>query len=171
MIKVLSYGDKRIIVNPINGKETTVINVRFAEYGRSGGDPSMSNSSDLLSRIAGENVGLDNIRVHTQSIKEELIGKFPINSEHNLHINRVMSSTPFMRQQQNVSARAIDGKATYFKTYLSETIQEDLDYRIDPNVLAQVRPDLLFGAQLGAAVVKTVEPVATAVNVGQDVSA
>lgn len=50
----------------------------------------------------------------------------------------------------------IDGKPTYFKTWIGPNPEDDVDYRMSNDVLAASRPDSVFGAQIGAAQVRVV---------------
>lgn len=155
MIKVSRHGNRIIVRNPVNGQENTMINVVFEEMGRSGADLGMSGSSSYLDRMVGTKTGLDQVRVHTQPIKEAAIAQFPIGKQFPGHINRELYSTPQIRQQEDVPARMINGKLTYFKTSLDDNEVEDKDYRISTEALLVHRPNLVFGARVGAAEVRT----------------
>jgi hypothetical protein len=157
MIKVLRHGNTIEVVNPVDGSVTRMINVTFVEEGRGGADKGMAETTAFLSQITGQNVGLSQLRTHTHPIKAELIGQFPLNMEMPGHINRGLFSTPQINQQLDKEARLIDGKPTYFKTWISATPEEDKDYRIDVNVMAQIAPAKLFTSNVGAARVRVVE--------------
>lgn len=152
MIRVLKHGNKITVTNPVTGAKTTMINVVFAEDGRTGADVSMSNSSSFLDRVLGKQIGLPQTRVHTHPVIEDAIGDFPVGKElSGGHINRELYSTPQLRQQSEVPARMIDGKPTYFKTWISDSILPDVDKRISSDVLAAHAPDIFFKSKVGAA--------------------
>jgi hypothetical protein len=158
MIKVLRHGNTISVQNPATGEWTDMINVTFAEEGRGGADKGMSETTAFLSNITGDaNVGLNQIRIHTHPVKVDKIGLFPIGQEFPGHINRGLFSQPQIRQQVDKDPRIVDGKATYFKTWISDTPEEDVDMRMDNNVLGSVKPSAVFGANVGAANVKTLE--------------
>jgi hypothetical protein len=157
MLKVLRHGNVIEVQNPVDQTTTRMVNVVFTEEGRSGADKQMSETSAFLSQITGQDVGLSNQRIHTHPVREEFIGEFPVGKEIVGHINRGMYSTPQLVQQQDRAARMIDGRPTYFKTWISQTPEEDQDFRISQDVYAQVNPSGLFGAQIGAASVKTLK--------------
>lgn len=151
MIRVYRYGNTIQVTNPITLQKSVLVNVVFIEEGRTGGDAHMSESSQFLSSLIGDEVGLQNLRVHTQPVLEAQIEKFPLNKEFPGHINRGLFSTPQLKQQENVPARMIDGKPTYFKTWISSKAEEDVDMRISADVLAQSNIENLFNSQVGAA--------------------
>lgn len=157
MIKVIKHGNKNIIVNPSNGQETEVINVVFAEEGRKGGNGLMSDTSAFLDRVAGESTGLSQIRVHTHPVRADKIGYFPVGKTMPGHINRSMYSTPQLTQQENVSSRMIDGRPTYFTTYISDSPEEDRDLRMSNEVLLHVNPNGFLTSRVGSAEVRRVE--------------
>jgi hypothetical protein len=151
MIKVLRHGNTINVQNPVTGTWTEMIVVTFIEEGRDGADKGMSETSAFLSAITGENVGLSQLRTHSHPVKAEMIGLFPIDREFPGHINRGLFSTPQITQQLDKDPRIIDGKPTYFKTWISDKMEDDVDMRMDNNVLAQMEPNRLFGAAVGAA--------------------
>jgi hypothetical protein len=157
MIKVLRHGNRIAVVNPVTGQEEEMVNVVFVEEGRDGADAKMSESSDFLSSVLGEQVGLTNLRIHTHPILAGKVNLFPIGKELPGHINRGMYSTPQLRQQIGVDARIVDGRPTYFKTWISNKPEDDKDERISNDVLASVNPGSFAGAQIGATVVRLVE--------------
>lgn len=159
MLIVLKHGNRVRVENPVDGSSTELINVVFAEEGRSGAISSMSGTSDFLSRLTGENVGLDNIRVHTHPIKADKIGFFPLGRKIAGHINRKLYSQPQIRQQEHVESRMVDGKPTYFTTYIDDAAKEDLDYRMTNETLAQVDPDQFRRIRTGTAQVDILEMV------------
>lgn len=159
-IKVLKHGNKIAVRNPVTGEEEVLINVVFVEEGRSGGDANMSETSQFLSQITGEEVGLNQLRIHTHPVLAKKIGLFPVDSEFPGHINRGLFSTPQLQQQVGRPARLVDGKPTYFKTWISEKPEDDVDQRIDNDVLMSKAPDMLFDAQIGATRVRVLEQVA-----------
>jgi hypothetical protein len=159
MLTVLKHGNRVKVHNPVDGSSTELINVVFAEEGRSGAISSMSGTSDFLNRLTGESVGLDNLRVHTHPIKADKIGLFPLGKKILGHINRKLYSQPQIRQQENVESRMVDGRPTYFTTYLDDTEKEDLDYRMANETLAQVDPEQFRRIRIGAAQVDILEMV------------
>lgn len=157
MIRVLRHGDTVSVKNPVNGQEQVMVNVTFVEEGgRSGGDSQMSQTSSFLSEVAGEEVGLQNLRTHTHPVLQAKIQLFPLDKQFPGHINRGLYSTAQLRQQESVPPRMVDGKPTYFKTWIGRNPEDDADYRISNDVLAASRPDSVFGAQIGAAQVRVV---------------
>lgn len=157
MIKVLRHGDTISVRNPVSGQDQVMVNVTFMEEGtRGGGDLQMSGTSNFLSEITGEEVGLQNIRIHTHPVLETKIELFDLDKEFPGFINRGLYSTPQLRQQESVPPRMVDGKPTYFKTWIGRNPEDDVDYRLSNDVLAASHPDSLFKAQIGATVVRTV---------------
>lgn len=157
MIKVIKHGNKSIIVNPVNGEETEMINVVFAEEGREGANAQMSGTSAFLDRISGETTGLSQLRVHTHPVRSNKIGFFAIGKTMPGHINRSMYSTPQIAQQENVSSRIIDGRPTYFTTYISDSPEEDRDLRMSNEVLMHVNPNGFLHSRVRGAEVRRVE--------------
>lgn len=152
MITVQRHGQKRIIVNPANPKEVTVeIPVTFIEEGRGGLNSNLTQSGDLLSEFAGAQVGLNQFRTHTFPVREDQIGKFKVGTELPFFINRTLTSTPQMRQQENVDARMIDGKLTFVSTRLSRTAEPDEDLRTSLEVMSRINPDAVRRATTGTA--------------------
>jgi hypothetical protein len=156
MLRVKSHGNTIEVLNPVTKEMTRMVNVVFTEEGRGGADGNMSKSSDLLSRLVGKNVGLNNIRVHTQPVKMEYLNLFPIGAEMEGHINRGLFSTPQLRQQIDVDPREVDGKPTYFKTWISDKPEEDVDARISNDVMASVNPRGFFNARISGTTVKLI---------------
>lgn len=157
MIKVLRHGNIINVQNPVTGEWNEMVNVTFVEEGRSGADRGMSETSAFLSAITGEQVGLSQLRTHTHPVLSGKIGLFPLGQEFPGHINRGLFSTPQIRQQLDKDARLIDGRPTYFKTWISDKPEEDKDLRMDNNVLTQMQPSSMFGANVGAASVRVTE--------------
>lgn len=157
MIKVLRHGNTISVQNPVTGEWQQMINVVFVEEGRGGADKGMSETSAFLSSITGEEVGLNQVRIHTHPVLADKIGHFPVNTEFAGHINRGLFSTPQIRQQVDKDARLIDGRPTYFKTWISARPEDDVDMRMDNNVLAQMKPSAVFAGNVGAANVRTLE--------------
>lgn len=157
MIKVLRHGNTISVQNPVTLEWTEMINVTFIEEGRGGADKGMTETTKFLESITGDqNVGLNQVRIHTHPVMAEKIGLFPVGTEFPGHINRGLFSTPQIRQQVDKDPRIIDGKPTYFKTWISARPEEDTDLRMDNNVLAGVRPSAVFGGFVSAANVKLV---------------
>lgn len=157
MIKVLRHGDTIAVRNPVTGKEQIMVNVTFIEEGRGGGsDAQMSGTSAFLSEIAGEEVGLQNVRTHTHPVLQETAEKFPVGETFPGYINRRLYSTPQLRQQRGVDARMVDGRPTYFKTWIGRNPEDDVDLRISNDVLAASHPDSVFNSQIGATDVRLV---------------
>ena len=152
MIRVVKHGQKRVIVNPRNPKEETVeIPVTFIEEGRGGLNANLTQSSELLSEWAGANVGLNLSRTHTFPVRENQIEKFAIDTELPFFINRTLTSTKQMRQQENVEGRMIDGKLTYVSTTLSRTAEPDKDLRVSLETSAAIDPERVRRATTGTA--------------------
>jgi hypothetical protein len=152
MIKVQAFGDMIQIPNPARpGEVTTMQNVVFIEEGRDGANKALSQGSDLLSQALGVEAGLVQVRTHTQPVALDAVAKLQVGMEiPNLHINRELYSSPQIRNQVDKEARMIDGQPTYFTTYISDRIEADRDRRIGLDVLATIRPNEIFNAQIGA---------------------
>lgn len=131
-VTVLRHGDTFATMDPSTGKWNEMVNVVFIEPGREGVNKTLSHTSDYLSSIVGENVGLENTRTHTQPILKSSIDKglFAVGFQMPGYINREMHSIPQMANQQDKVPRIIDGKVTYFKTTIEATPKEDADYRV-----------------------------------------
>lgn len=157
MVRVHSHGNKIAVVNPVTGQETVMINVTFVEEGRGGANSQLALTSDFLSQITGESVGLSQIRVHTQPVVAEKISLFPIGKEFPGHVNRALYSTPQMEQQKNAEPRMIDGQPTYFTTWISNREEEDVDKRISNEALLQLNPQGFLNISPRATVVKVLE--------------
>lgn len=160
MIKVQKHGNARIIINPADPKQTTEeVPVTFIEEGRGGLNTNLTQSANLLSEFAGAEVGLPQFRTHTFPVKIDLLDKFKLGTELPFFINRTLTSTPQMRQQENVEARMVDGKLTYVSTRLSRTMEADDDQRTSLEVMARINPEAVRKATTGTAIVKNAEPV------------
>lgn len=157
MIKVLRHGNVINVQNPVTGEWNEMVVITFVEEGRTGADKGMSETSAFLSALTGEQVGLTQLRTHSHPVLSSKIGLFPIDKEFPGHINRGLFSTPQIRQQLDKEARLIDGKPTYFKTWISEFPEEDKDLRMDNDVLTQKQPNAIFGANVGAAKVSVLQ--------------
>lgn len=160
MIKVQRHGRSFAVKNPATGKETDMINIVFVEEGRKGANSSLSGSSNFLSSVIGEDIGLEQTRTHTHPVLLKAIGKFPVNKEFPGHINRELHSIPQMRQQEGIEARAIDGRPTYFKTWIEEKAVDDVDKRMSNELLLSVSPALVFNARAGGAEVRILSEAA-----------
>jgi hypothetical protein len=152
MVTVQSHGDIIDVPNPARpGEVTRMQNVVFIEEGRSGANKQLSDSSDILSQVVGAQVGLEQVRTHTQPVRIDQIARFPVGLQlQGVHINRELHSTPQMRNQADKDARLVNGRPTYFVTFFSRTPEEDRDFRISIDVLATVNPNQLFNSQIGA---------------------
>lgn len=162
MITVKSHNGISIVKNPAKpGEQTRMVNVVFQEEGRGGASESISASGAFLDTIMGKQTGLHMTRTHTQPVLETTIGDFPVGKTiENGFINRELYSTPQLRQQESVPARMIDGRPTYFKTWLSNQPSSDVDRRISNDILVDKNPDLFFKARVGGAeVVRVTAPV------------
>lgn len=157
MIKVLRHGNTIAVRNPINGQEQTMVNITFIEPGRGGADLHMSETSAFLTSLVGEEVGLANARVHTHPVRVDLARFFPVDKEFPGFINRGLYSTPQLRLQQNVDARMLDGRPTYFKTWIGNKQEDDVDMRISTEALIAIHPDELRNALVGVAEVRVLE--------------
>jgi hypothetical protein len=163
MIRVLRHGNTISVENPVTGEWQNMINVTFVEEGRGGADKTMSDTTAYLDSLFGDQsaqpvqTGLNQVRIHTHPVLADKIGMFPVGAEFPGHINRSMYSTPQLRQQTDKDARMIDGRPTYFKTFISATPEEDKDFRMDNDTIAKVKPSLLFTANVQAARVNILE--------------
>lgn len=156
MVKVFRHGETIVVSNPVNGQQQRMVNVTFIEEGRSGGDVRMSDTTSFLNEIAGEEVGLTQVRIHTHPILESKLHLFPIGKEFRGHINRGLYSTAQLRQQRDVDPRIIDGRPTYFRTWISDKPEEDVDMRMSNEALTKVDPTLISKANVGATEVRRV---------------
>lgn len=156
-IKVLKHGRRETITNPVNGQKTEMITISFTEQGRSGGNAQMSDTSAFLSQFTGANSGLDNIRVHTHAVRADLIDNFPVGKELRGFINRNLFSTPQTSQQEAVRPRMIDGRPTFFTTYISANAEKDRDLRVPNDVLMRSNPEYFFSSTTSAAIVEVLE--------------
>lgn len=159
MLTVQRHGNRISVENPVTHVKTEMINVIFVEEGRSGAISAMSGSSEFLSRITGASVGLEQLRVHTHPIKADKIDLFPVGKQLPGHINRKLFSTPQINQQVNVQSRMVEGKPTYFTTFLDEVLKADEDYRMDNADLVKVNPDYFKNSRIGTANVEILEAV------------
>lgn len=159
MIKVAKLGRRETVTNPVDGQKTEMITVTFHEYGRSGGNAQLSDTSAFLSQQLGIDGGLSNIRVHTHPLKAELIdqGKIKVGLELPGFINRNLFSTYQTRQQEAVKPRMIDGKPTFFTTYISANAEKDRDLRVSNETLMKQHPEYFFEAITSTAVVEIME--------------
>lgn len=161
MVKVLRHGSRRTINNPVTGQPQETVVVVFVENDRGGDNGSSSSlveSSNALSIAVGEDVGLAQIRSHSQSIPIDKLGFFPVGREFpDIFINRKLYSFPQMPQQQGVPPRMVDGSPTYFTSELSTVRKDDENKRIPDEKLIMVAPEMFLHAQVGAAVVNTQE--------------
>lgn len=158
MVTVQSHGERRRIQNPAKPSEWTDVQlVTFAETGRGGANAAMTESSDALSKFLGQESGLTGLRIHTHPVRLEVMDALPVGREVPLFINRKLFSTPQITQQVDVAPRMIDGKPTYFTTYLSEKAQEDQDLRLSTSELISINPEAYSHAQVGAASVQRVD--------------
>ena len=152
MVKVVRYGDTITVKNPARpGEETVLIIVTFQEEGRQGANHGISGTSEFLSSLLGEEVGLNNVRTHSQPIIASKIGLFPIGKEINGFINRILTSTPQINAQVPTAPRMVDGRPTYFQTVLEDVPKDDVDQRLSNDILAASNPELFFGAKVGTA--------------------
>lgn len=159
MLTVQRHGNRISVENPANHVKTEMINVIFVEEGRSGAISSMSGSSDFLNRITGNNVGLEQLRVHTHPIKADKIDLFPVGKQIPGHVNRKLFSTPQISQQAGVQSRMVDGKPTYFTTYLDEVEKPDEDYRMENTDLVKIDVGYFRNSRIGTANVEILEHV------------
>jgi hypothetical protein len=158
MIRVLRHGNTISVQNPVTGEWNNMINVTFIEEGRGGADQGMTETTAFLANITGDSgVGLNQARIHTHPIMADKIGLFPVGAEFPGHINRGLYSTPQIQQQTNRDARMIDGRPTYFKTWISPQPEDDKDFRISLDVLVAAKPSEVFGAVVGAARVEVIQ--------------
>jgi hypothetical protein len=129
-VKVLRHGDIRDIKNPVTGKTTRMQNIVFVEEGRTGAVKGMSESTDILNEIAGEQTGLNLLRIHTHPVLVDAVKHYPVGRIiEGVFINRSMWSEAQIRQQAGAIPRMVDGEPTFFTTALSKTPKEDVDMR------------------------------------------
>lgn len=150
MIEVLRIGDETRIMNPVTGEWQDMVNMVFIERGRDSANKAMSDTSNFLSELVGDEVGLENIRVHTHPVRRDKVDKFPVGSTHEGHINREMWSMPQMQQQIGREPRIVNGKITYFTTKLGATPEPDADYRTEIQTQVHLPAELLERARVGA---------------------
>jgi hypothetical protein len=154
MIKVKEIGDFVNVQNPTNGEWTKMINVVFTEEGRAGANSAMAETNAFLNAVLGEQTGLSQVRTHTQPLLPHAAEKLKVGDELPGHINRELYSTPQLNQQQGVDARMVDGQPTYFVTKIEQEPKDDVDRRMDINIIAQHNPSAIFNARVGVANVK-----------------
>lgn len=165
MIKVLRHGNTIEVKDPVTGKWNRMVNVVFIEEGRTGGNARMSTTSQFLSDLVGENVGLEGRRIHTHPVKEATIGLFDVHvdyggtsdKEYPGHINRGLFTTPQLEQQVNVEPQMIDGRPTYFTTWIDSKPEEDMDQRVSNDVLMAQNPSALYGSSVRRTEVRIIE--------------
>lgn len=158
MLTVKKIGERRIVTNPVDQKQTEMQVVTFTENGRSGLSESLSSSSAFLDRILNVQTGLDSIRTHTQLVTLDAVAKLKEGQEIPGHINRKLSSFATMRQQQDVEPRLVDGRPTFVYTELSDQEHEDVDNRISNEALLNYNGgSILFSAKLGGTEVRVVK--------------
>ena len=163
MVTVQRIGDTFQSKDPSTGEWTEMTNVVFIEKGRDGVNKTLSESSNVLNEVLGieGTTGLDNTRTHTQPVRSNLIGEFPIGKEFpELHINREMWSIPQMANQEGKVPRIIGNKLTYFKTSLSKEPLDDRDFRtVEVTADDMVSKDLVAQAKrsLRATEVRTIQ--------------
>lgn len=165
MIKVLRHGNTIEVKDPVTGKWNRMVNVVFIEEGRTGGNAHMTATSQFLSDLVGENVGLEGRRIHTHPVREDKIDLFGVHKdyggesvqEYPGHINRGLFSTPQLEQQVGVDPQMIDGRPTYFTTWIDSKPEEDLDQRISNDILMQTNPSAVYGSQVRRAEVRIIE--------------
>lgn len=151
MIKVQKVGNRNRVLNPQTGQWQEVVNIIFVEEGRGGAISSMSETSAALSNAVGQNVGLNILRTHTHPVLVDTVAQFPVGKEFpSLFINRKLFSQPQLNQQLNVDSRMIEGKPTYFTTYISAKAEEDIDMRLSNELLAKVNPEAFSKSRVGA---------------------
>jgi hypothetical protein len=152
MVEVQAHGDFLKVKDPARpGVETLMRIVVFIEHGRQGANKGLSRSSDVLSQAIGKETGLELVRTHSQPVRIEELDEFPVGRKFDtLHINRELYSSPQMRNQIDKEPRMINGKPTYFVTYLDNQPVEDKDFTLSIDVLAGFNPAKLFTAQVGA---------------------
>lgn len=157
MIKVVSHGQRVEVTNPRTKEKSDMTKVTFSETGRGGANPSLAKSSSYLDSLVGKSTGLKQERTHTQNVRTDQLSEFPIDKEFPGYINRIMTSTPQMAQQENVKPRMIEGKWVYFITSLGPTAEEDKDNTIKAEILLAARPDLYDNVNLRPAEVRVIE--------------
>jgi hypothetical protein len=159
MITVWKIGARTINTAPLTGEKVSGRRVQFIEYGRGGANPSQNTTTRALSQAAGQKVGLNTFRTHTQFIPDEDLKFYKEGMKLNLFINRLLVSTPEMIQQSDVSPRKIGGKPTFFVTEIDTVSKEDRDERMPNEALIKIHPEYFTDAVLRAASVEEVEEV------------
>lgn len=144
MIKVTKHGRREQVLNPSTGVWQDMTVVTWQEYGRGTTNKQLSNTSDYLSSLVGENVGFEGVRTHSQLVPTDKLKLFPVDKDFPGHINRILWSEPQMGQQENVDAQIVDGKPTYFTTVISGRPEEDVDMRVSLELIYSKNPSALF---------------------------
>jgi hypothetical protein len=166
MIKVRAHGDRVAVYNPVTRKEQDMTKVVFSEDARGGANSRMKESSDALSDFFGENVGFEGLpRTHTHLVKTDQLSKFPIHRDFGgesdftlpLFINRGLFSKPQMEAQRNVQGREIDGRLTYFATWIGKSQEDDIDERLSEEALIELNPNSVLNAQVRATEVRILD--------------
>lgn len=157
MFKVFKHGPRRIVTDPRTQTEQEMRLVVFMEEGRGGANPSLSKSSSYLDQLVGEKTGLDQRRTHSQLVRIDKLDKYELGRQFPGHINRIITSTPQMEQQVNVSPRMIEGKIVYFITELGPTAEEDRDLTIKTDILMAARPELFTNVNFRPAEVRQID--------------
>jgi hypothetical protein len=100
-VKVFRHGNRIAVNNPVNPSQTTYMtDVTFVETGRRGANHQLADTSALLDRLVMDELqqlgipttGLDQLRIHTQPVRDEALPIFAIGKEFNAFINRTMYS-------------------------------------------------------------------------------
>lgn len=158
MVTVTSLGQKRKIQNPANLSEWTEVQiVTFQERGRSGANNSMAESTDALNKVLGVQTGLDTVRTHSHPVRIEVAQGLSVGKEMPLFINRKMYSLPQLEQQVGAAPRMVNGRPTYFLTYLSDTAQADEDLRLKTEELIAINKDAFSNSRVSAAQVVNID--------------
>lgn len=148
MIKVSKVGTRRLVTNPMTAQKTEMIAIIFTEYGRSGGNSQMGDTSAFLDGLVGGKTGLPTQRTHTHLVNIASEGSFPVDKELAGYINRSLYSTAQTGQQEGVDARMIDGRPTYFTTYISANPEADRDLRVSNEALITASPQTFLRARV-----------------------
>lgn len=150
MIEVLKYGDTITSTHPATKEKMQMVNVIFIERGRSGINYGLTNSAEFLSDALGTEMGLENVRVHTQPIPVEKIAKVPVGQRIEGFINRILTSTAQIEAQRGAKPRNVNGRPTFFQTVIEGQPKDDLDLRVSNETLARTNPELFYQAGIGA---------------------
>lgn len=138
MLTVSRISDPYTTENPVTKEKQRLVNVVFIEKGRGTANRGLDQSSQYLSSLIGEQIGLQGIRSHTEPVLEKFVSKFKVHKEFGGiseetfpgHIIREMHSMPVISQQEGKPPQNVDGQPTYFKTTISQNIEDDKDFRI-----------------------------------------